>query len=231
MHALPTPMLEMMWAQRTRSVVARRALVANYTTDGVGGVFGVGVGGGVGGGGGDVGAGVDVASSPLRPLRLPASIPAPRFGNLSAGRGFALELVVDTASLPATPLDALPLLDCATPNGTGVSVRFFKGSTHLPAALGTAHVLELRLSDGAHAQRWTTDSEARLWLPKEHHAAFVVDGFARVITTVVNGVFGDGGHVPPSRSYRVAFCLVLYVCFIFLGLGLPPQTGVVCLVP
>jgi len=55
-------------------------------------------------------------------------------------------------------------------------------------------VLELRLSDGTHQQRWTTDSEARLWLPTHHHAAFVVDGYSRVISTLVNGVFGSGGE-------------------------------------
>jgi hypothetical protein len=54
-------------------------------------------------------------------------------------------------------------------------------------------VVNVSVSDGHAAQSWDTDGEARLWLPQEHTITFSIDGLARTITSVVNGVFASGG--------------------------------------
>ena len=107
--------------------------------------------------------------------------------------GFAIEMVLDTAAFPRTPLSHLPLMDCRGTAAThgkrqGVSVTFSKAAT-------AGHALELNLVDGAgRNQTYTSDPEARLWLQAEHHVTFIVDGFARTITSVADGVFVRRPH-------------------------------------
>ena len=64
---------------------------------------------------------------------------------------------------------------------------------------GGGHALELNLVDGGgRNQTYTSDPEARLWLQAEHHVTFIVDGFARTITSVADGVFVRRPHPPLS---------------------------------
>ena len=113
-------------------------------------------------------------------------------------------MVLDTAALPRTPLSHLPLLDCRGTAAThgkrqGVSVTFSKGKGVSSEWNGGGHALELNLVDGAgRNQTYTSDPEARLWLQAEHHITFIVDGFARTITSVADGVFVRRPHPPLS---------------------------------
>jgi hypothetical protein len=141
-----------------------------------------------------------------------STIPAPAFGNLSAGRGFVVELVLDTADLPHTTMHEFSLFDCRRClTCSGVSVGFTRGT---PSMAGTQNgtVLTLGIRDAHHrGQEWSTDAEARLWLPMKHHVTFVVDGFARVISTFVNGVC----HVFP--------CVAVLLCTLVLCASVVPR--------
>jgi hypothetical protein len=125
-----------------------------------------------------------------------------RVGNLSAGAGFAVELVLDVAALPKKPLRDLALFDCrapakSTPRGMkrpGIVLSFSNIATMTDEWTGAAYTIKLEMTDGdGRNQSYHTDSEARLWLQQEHHVTTVVDGFSRTITSVTNGVFADGG--------------------------------------
>lgn len=175
-------MLTLLWEQRTRAELAAEGLVfdsgnASTTDTETSGSRDAKPDGGWSG---------DAASV------LPRTIKAPAFGNLSAGQAFTIEFAVDTAALPHAVLHDMPLLDCRScETCSGIAVFFTRSGPK--STNGT--VVTISISDKhGHTQRWSTDSEARMWLPGNHHAAFVVDGFARVMSTFVNGVFGDGGH-------------------------------------
>ena len=194
-HHLPVTMLQMMWNQ---SVISERPssgltlALPNHTAK-----LEIGV----------QKADGPAPEGPVLPRRqpLPQSVAAPSFGNLSAGAGFTVELVLDTTKLPAKTALSVDLFDCratarATPHGLkrqGVALRFsnIADSGHGGGMVAPAYTIEMLITDGAgRNQSYHTDGEARLWLQQEHHITTIVDGFSRTITSVVNGVFADGGN-------------------------------------
>ena len=91
------------------------------------------------------------------------------------------------------------LFDCRAPatgpNSTrqGVSLSFSKDEK--------TNVWEFALDITDHTgkhQRYHTDEEAGLWQLREHHVTISVDGFARVIAAITNGIFNDGGSTRPQ---------------------------------
>lgn len=130
-------------------------------------------------------------------------LPAPPWGavNLSAGGGFAVEVDLNTASIPVGLARGVPLVDCrpsaTVPGGaqSGIVVTFTKervGSSWV-------HCVNVTMTDSTgRNQSWDTDAEARLWLQQTHRVALSVDGLARVVSSVVNGVFGSGGSQRPQ---------------------------------
>lgn len=110
-HRLPPDMLEKMWAQRTVNTRAAKGLVLSLPKT----------------------PAPTAAAGTVAPL--PANVLAPKFGNLSAGAGFALELVLDTAALPRATLSKVPLLDCRAPGAA------------LPQTRAICHVESERTAD------------------------------------------------------------------------------------
>jgi hypothetical protein len=167
-HPLPSAWLDLVWQQDTIATVASGGLILNRQ---------------------------------FTHSTGPIIIPAPTWGqlNLSAGAGFAIEVEFDAQTLPNTEIHGLPLFDCrhtakmdAVPVNSGIVVLFTK--------VAAIHVVNISMWDGGggQGQSWDTDSEARLWLPQKHTVLLNVDGLARTITTVVNGVFGSGGSRRPQ---------------------------------
>ncbi len=193
-HHLPSTMLEMMWNQSLISLRPSSGLTLAVPdhTDEIEDTRGT--------------SGPAHAGSRLPWLQsLPQRVVAPSFGNLSAGDGFTVELVLDTTKLPAqTPL-SIDLFDCRAParntshglKRQGVALRFsnIADNGHGNGMVAPAYTIELLITDGAgRNQSYHTDGEARLWLQHEHHITTIVDGLSRTITSVTNGVFADGGN-------------------------------------
>ena len=183
-HHLPGTMLEMMWNQSAISERPSRGLtlaLPKHT------------------------ANIESTRGNHGQQSLPQSVTAPSFGNLSAGDGFTVELVLDTTKLPTkTPL-SIDLFDCRTAarntshglKRQGVALRFsnIADDGRGDGMVAPAYTVELMITDGAgRNQSYHTDAEARLWLQQEHHITTIVDGFSRTITSVTNGVFADGGN-------------------------------------
>ena len=119
--------------------------------------------------------------------------PAPRFGNLSESASFAIEIVLDT-SMHSSTLEAVanePILDCRNKRtGQGVVLLYSR------SARRGAYV-NLSMSDQHGSGSSWGDLTAPLWLRRQHHLVFNVDGLSRVVSVVVDGVLSDGGS---SRS-------------------------------
>jgi hypothetical protein len=78
------------------------------------------------------------------------------------------------------------VVDSRDEDGAGLAVRTAED-----------RALELRISDGQHTARWTTDP-GLLTTGEYHHVVFIVDGGPNIISVVVDGRLCDGGE---SRQY------------------------------
>lgn len=114
-------------------------------------------------------------------LKKPA-IPLPRLANLSRRGGFTLEVQVSFDDLSAGQV----LLDSRDSGGRGLLL----GTTSHSA-------VELVFSDGALTNSWRCDADL-LKTNRPHHLGIIVDGGARIISFVVDGVVCDGGR---ERQY------------------------------
>ena len=119
----------------------------------------------------------------------PQSWSIPSLGNLSAGASFTIELAFDGGAIRRAALgtESKALLDCRDAQGHGVAVLVGEVDGHA--------VLNLTLCDEhARCQAWHTDAEASFEAKGTHaHAVLIVDGRARLIMTVANGKWADGG--------------------------------------
>ena len=128
---------------------------------------------------------------------LPPQMPAPSFGNLQENYAFTVEVVFTPDRLYRRNVTRpVPLLDCRAPNGKGVAIEYTQPAASPIGGPGCTRQYKVNVSicDGNHSQSFDTDTEAQLWSAGPHHIVFVVDGASRTITSVVNGVFADGGY-------------------------------------
>ena len=147
----------------------------------------------------------------------PLQLPAPHFGNLSTGLGFAIE--VGFWSEPAAEAQPTILFDCRG-NATAVAAARSRRGVALVQSGSKLGVVNISLTDsvGNH-QTWDTDRESLLRgegssssssspqrvgalspssaTPTKmvaNHVVFTVDGASRTIMSVVNGKLSDGGE-------------------------------------
>lgn len=117
-------------------------------------------------------------------------------------------LQVDTGLNGATEIDFPALPDLRTGGGFSIDLwlrmvyaepgqvlldsRAAPGSAGIVLTTGRRHTLELEISDGVRKFRWDTDP-GTVGPDARHHVTFTVDGGPKVISSVVDGVFCDGG--------------------------------------
>jgi len=99
----------------------------------------------------------------------------PRLGDLTASKGFAVELWLTPANASAGQV----VLDSRGPGGQGLAVTTTPKGT-----------LGLALSDGKGKTAWDCDEPLKAGV--RHHVVFVVDAGARILSVVVDGLLCDG---------------------------------------
>lgn len=119
-----------------------------------------------------------------------SSVALPALPDLSQGGGFTLELWLRLSELSEGQI----LFDSATESGQGITLRTSDRFT-----------LALTLSDGKTRTVWDCDPGTHAGTLRTgvwQHVVFIVDGGAKVISVVVDGVLNDGGAV---RDYGWSF--------------------------